>query len=87
MVEAIHILQAATLAGIGWTLKKVISTNGSVGKLNEWKTNHEKLDDERHEQTIDSLKDINSSVKQAAASATTAALTAARLLADKQEKH
>ena len=42
-------LQAIAVLGIAGIFKQLWNLNGSVGRMQVWQTQHEKIDDERHQ--------------------------------------
>ena len=53
------IAQAVTIALVVWAIKGIAHINGSVKTLMAWKDDHNKQDDERHQATIDWLKQLD----------------------------
>lgn len=52
------VLETIVAGLVLYAIKGISAINGSVRTLNEWRVNHEKLDDERHQQVLDSLDDL-----------------------------
>jgi hypothetical protein len=48
MNDASAILQVIILGVTGWTLLEVIGMKATIATLNQWKTDQEKLCEERH---------------------------------------
>ena len=52
------VLQIVIAGGIVWLVRGVHNINGSIGKLNVWKEQHEKQDDERHDGVKDQISAV-----------------------------
>lgn len=52
------VLETIVAGLVLYAIKGISTINGSVRTLNEWRVNHEKLDDERHKQVLESLTDL-----------------------------
>lgn len=55
------IFQALTVALILWVIKGIARINGSVTMLLNWKDEHNKQDDERHQVVTEWLKSLSRS--------------------------
>ena len=53
------IAQGVTIALIIWVLKGIHAINGSVKPLLQWKVDHEKQDDARHEEITERLNQFD----------------------------
>ena len=58
------VLQIVIGGGIVWILKVVIAINGSVGKLNTWREEHEKADRLTREDAKVDRRDIWSAINK-----------------------
>ena len=53
------IAQGVTIVLVAWAIKGIHHINGSVKSLMQWKDDHTKQDDERHNTVVDWLKQID----------------------------
>ena len=53
------IAQGVTIVLVAWAIKGIHNINGSVKSLMQWKDDHTKKDDERHNTVVDWLKQID----------------------------
>ena len=53
------IAQGVTILLVAWAIKGISTINGSIKILLQWKEDHNKQDDDRHNSVIDWLKQLD----------------------------
>ena len=58
-IDVAVIAQGVTIVLVAWAIKGISHINGSVKTLIQWKDDHNKQDDDRHNALVDWLKQID----------------------------